>query len=106
MARKVGGAMALLLVGFGMTGTAPFGPDPDRPTWRRAYRAPVEIPFPDDNPYTQAKAELGRKLFFDPILSGDYSRACVSCHVPDLGWSDGRSRALSRHDGVMDLRTP
>ena len=106
MAWKVGGAMALLLVLFGMAGTAAVGPDSDRALWRRAYHAPVEIPFPDDNPYTQAKAELGRKLFFDPILSGDYSRACVSCHVPDLGWSDGRSRALSRHDGAMDLRTP
>ncbi|KAB1068535.1 cytochrome-c peroxidase [Methylobacterium planeticum] len=106
MAWKVGGAIALLLVLFGMAGTAAVGPEADRAVSRQAYRVPAEIPFPDDNPYTPAKAELGRRLFFDPILSGDYSRACVSCHVPDLGWADGRARALSRHDGVMDLRTP
>ncbi|MGU3539941.1 cytochrome-c peroxidase [Methylobacterium sp. A54F] len=100
---KVGAALAALVMLLGATGLE--APDP-RAAWRRDYRAPAAIPFPEDKPYAQAKAELGRRLFFDPILSGDGSRACVSCHVPDLGWSDGRARAQSRHDRAMDLRTP
>ena len=39
-------------------------------------------------------AELGRQLFFDNRLSGDWSRACASCHLPARGWADGE--ALSR----------
>lgn len=39
-------------------------------------------------------AELGRQLFFDNRLSGDWSRACTSCHLPARGWADGE--ALSR----------
>lgn len=39
-------------------------------------------------------AELGRHLFFDNRLSGDWSRSCSSCHMPSRGWADGE--ALSR----------
>jgi len=38
--------------------------------------------------------ELGRMLFFDPILSGNKDVACVSCHDPDYGSSDGLSLAI------------
>ncbi|MDP4004092.1 cytochrome-c peroxidase [Methylobacterium sp. NEAU K] len=106
MAWKVGAAMAVLLgmvgVGVGVGG----GPDPRRAGWRETYRPPAEIPFPPENPYTAAKAELGRRLFFDPILSGDGARACATCHIPDLAWGDGRARAATRMQGDMDLRTP
>lgn len=40
------------------------------------------------------QVELGRKLFFDPRLSGDATVACVNCHDPETGWADGL--ALSR----------
>jgi len=33
-------------------------------------------------------AELGRKLFFDPILSRDRSIACASCHQPEHAFAD------------------
>ncbi len=36
--------------------------------------------IPDYNPITQAKVDLGKKLFFDPILSADTTVACASCH--------------------------
>ena len=38
--------------------------------------------------------DLGRYLFFDPILSGDGRQSCASCHDPKLGFSDGRARSL------------
>ncbi len=59
-----------------------------------------EVTFPKDNPFSEAKRELGKTLFFDPRLSGSGQIACASCHDPDLGWSDGRRVSLG-HD-----RTP
>lgn len=36
----------------------------------------------------RALVELGRRLFFDPIVSRSGSRACASCHDPEHGFSD------------------
>ena len=35
------------------------------------------------------KAELGKRLFFDPRLSGDAAISCASCHQPDKAFTDG-----------------
>lgn len=54
---------------------------------------PVEIaplgppPIPADNPMSDEKIELGKKLFFDPILSGNYGMPCSACHLSDAGWA-------------------
>jgi cytochrome c peroxidase len=45
------------------------------------------IPSVADNPTTVEKVALGRKLFFDPILSGDRTVACASCHYPDKSFA-------------------
>jgi len=37
--------------------------------------------------------ELGRMLFFDPVLSGNNNRACASCHKPHLAFTDGKTRS-------------
>jgi cytochrome c peroxidase len=46
------------------------------------------IKTPADNPITAAKVNLGKLLFWDPILSGDKDVACVSCHHPDFGYAE------------------
>ena len=45
------------------------------------------------------KTELGRMLFFDPILSKAQDTSCATCHNPSLGFSDGLQTAknLSRN---------
>jgi cytochrome c peroxidase len=53
------------------------------------YRRPLAIPFPKDNPYTPAKAALGKKLYFDTRLSVSRAQSCASCHSPSFGWGDG-----------------
>ncbi len=73
---------------------------------RLQFRRPSEIPFPDDNPYSKAKTELGRKLFFDPGLSGTGSHACVTCHLPEVAWTDGNARAIGWAGTVLPLRSP
>jgi cytochrome c peroxidase len=45
------------------------------------------VPVPADNPLTSEKIALGQLLFFDARLSADGSLACVSCHLPDQGWT-------------------
>jgi len=55
-----------------------------------------EIEFLDSNTYSYERWELGKRLFFDPIMSEDFSISCASCHAPELAFSD--DVALS--DGV------
>ncbi|UII25706.1 cytochrome-c peroxidase [Fulvivirga maritima] len=40
---------------------------------------------------TKEIVALGKKLFYDPILSGDNTISCATCHQPNLGFSDGLS---------------
>ncbi len=44
--------------------------------------------------FTPQQIDLGRYLFFDPILSGDGSTSCASCHDPALSFTDGRARSI------------
>jgi cytochrome c peroxidase len=39
--------------------------------------------------FTPQQIDLGRYIFFDPILSGDGTVSCASCHQPEKGFSDG-----------------
>lgn len=41
-----------------------------------------------DSAYLVQQAELGKNLFFDPLLSGNNKRACASCHKPEFAFSD------------------
>jgi cytochrome c peroxidase len=45
-------------------------------------------------PVDEKQAELGRLLFWDPILSGDQDVACGTCHLPELAYTDGQSQAI------------
>jgi cytochrome c peroxidase len=73
---------------------------------RDEYLRPAAIPYPDDDPYSAAKAKLGRMLFFDPILSESRTRSCASCHNPSLSWQDGLPLALGDACHSLPLRTP
>ena len=50
--------------------------------------------------------DLGRYLFFDPLLSGDNTIACSSCHDPDHGFADGRGRAVGIKGVSLDRSAP
>jgi cytochrome c peroxidase len=49
---------------------------------------------PPDNPMTEEKVELGRHLFYEPMLSGNSTIACASCHRQALAFTDGLSQAI------------
>ncbi|WP_161984220.1 cytochrome-c peroxidase [Sulfuriferula plumbiphila] len=45
------------------------------------------MPIPIDNPLTQEKIDLGRKLFVDRRLSHNNTFSCAMCHVPEQGFT-------------------
>ncbi|APR78786.1 Cytochrome c551 peroxidase [Minicystis rosea] len=59
-----------------------------------APEALAAAPEPEANPTTPIKAELGRLLFYDPILSTDRAVACATCHSEIWGMSDGLARSI------------
>ena len=60
----------------------------------------------DNNPMTQEKVALGRKLFFDKLLSADRSMSCATCHDPDRGWSNGERFAIGVHGEAGKRNVP
>jgi cytochrome c peroxidase len=58
------------------------------------------------NPVTTARVALGRKLFFDPILSADRTVACASCHHPDHGFASVEARPRGVGGRVGTRRAP
>ncbi len=56
------------------------------------------LPVPEENPITPAKTALGRRLFFDPILSRDYTLSCGSCHDPRRAFTDSLPVAVGVRD--------
>lgn len=60
--------------------------------------------IPQDNPLTQEGILLGRHLFYDPILSVDSTISCSSCHLPELGFTDGKPVAVGV-DGRLGRRS-
>jgi len=51
---------------------------------------------PLPGPFTPAQIDLGRLLFFDPVLSGDQRTSCAHCHHPDAGFADGHGQSRGR----------
>ncbi len=70
-----------------------------------------EIPFgfpalevPEDNPLTLDGIDLGRHLFYDPVLSLDSTMSCSSCHLPELHFQDNQATSLGV-DGINGNRS-
>ncbi|HEX5657729.1 MAG TPA: cytochrome c peroxidase [Polyangiales bacterium] len=51
-------------------------------------------PAPADNPFSEAKFELGRHLFYDVRLSLRENVACASCHRQELAFTDGQATSI------------
>lgn len=64
------------------------------------------VPIPVDNPPTAETIALGRKLYYDPILSKDGTIACASCHQPDFGFADPRQFSIGVAGGKGDRQSP
>jgi cytochrome c peroxidase len=87
---KTWGLVVALVVAFGIRQVAST-PDPFRWTLPRGLPVPR---VPADNPITQSKVDLGRRLFYDRRLSGNGSYACATCHQQAFAFTDGLARAV------------
>lgn len=63
-------------------------------------------PYPADNPPTPEKVALGKELFFDDALSGNFRRSCSTCHKPELYFTDGFSRGWGLNETELRRKTP
>jgi cytochrome c peroxidase len=77
--------------------------DPLRGLEKANLLANPENPFDPADPKTQAKIELGKTLFFDPRLSGSGKMSCSTCHLHELGWTDGKQFS-PKDDGSLNTR--
>jgi cytochrome c peroxidase len=51
---------------------------------------PSTLPIPATNTTTKEGVALGRMLFYDPILSGNNTQSCASCHKQEFAFTDGQ----------------
>jgi cytochrome c peroxidase len=65
-----------------------------------------EIPFPEDNFFSDARWLLGRKLFYDPIMSVDSSISCASCHMAQFAFSDTVAMSLGAGKALGTRNAP
>lgn len=56
--------------------------------------------------FSPQQIDLGRYLFFDPLLSGDQSLSCASCHHPDKGFADGKSHSIGANGNKSKRSAP
>lgn len=101
----VGGLAAIGAMSAAFSANA--GPtDAELAKMKLQYQRPETVPFPKDNPFSQAKVDLGHKLFFDPRLSGTSTMSCASCHNPGLSWGDGLATGVGSAANKLGRRSP
>lgn len=64
----------------------------------------ASVPQPEKNLMTKEGVELGRKLFYDPILSKTGAVSCATCHQQDKAFTDGRALTTAGVTGKSLLR--
>ncbi len=62
------------------------------------------MPIPEDNLMTVEGIELGRRLFYDPILSGDNTQSCATCHAQEFAFTDNAKQFSTGIDGIEGTR--
>lgn len=70
-----------------------------------SYAEPIQ-PLPQHIEYDEEKALLGKKLFFDPLLSKDGTVSCATCHDLSDGGDDNREIAVGINQRKGTYNTP
>ena len=96
------------LAGQAQTGAASSGIRPiGKPVDIKAPLGLPAVPIPADNPPTEETIALGRRLYYDPIISLDQTISCASCHAPQFAFADNRplSLGVGKKPGVRHAPT-
>lgn len=62
--------------------------------------------LPNTNYNIEREESLGEKLFFDKILSKDFSLSCASCHIPEFAFADTAALSLGVNGQIGTRNTP
>lgn len=90
----------------GVTGYINFFPaNPELESLKLLYKRDTEVKYPLKNPYSKAKYELGKKLFFDPRLSDSDVISCATCHNPGFSFTDALPNAKGKGHQFVARRT-
>jgi len=73
---------------------------------KEEYERPTEIPYPDHNPYSEAKEDLGKTLYYDPRLSASGTQSCATCHNPSLSYGDGMALGTGHGHKKLGRKSP
>ncbi len=79
---------------------------PPETTAIRDFSAPFvfgRFSVPEDNPLTEEAFRLGRRLFYDPLLSGNNELSCASCHLQELAFTDGLAKSVGISGEVLQF---
>lgn len=57
-------------------------------------------------PEEHSMIELGKLLFFDPLLSESKTISCATCHIPNLAFTDGKSKNIGLDGNELHRNTP
>jgi cytochrome c peroxidase len=60
---------------------------------------------PAENPLSQDAFELGRRLFYDPVLSGSNLVSCASCHIQRLAFTDGVAKSSGSYGMELEFNS-
>ena len=112
-------ARASLIAALALTLAAPAlsacGSKSETPAAPAVPAAPATPPAPVAEPLVAltspvnldvAKVALGRRLFHDPLLSGDGTISCSSCHSLDTGGAEHRATSIGIGGHVGPINSP
>ena len=60
---------------------------------------------PAENPLSEDAFELGRRLFYDPVLSGSNLVSCASCHIQRLAFADGVAKSSGSYGMELEFNS-
>jgi cytochrome c peroxidase len=72
--------------------------------YEKDFLSPYFFTLLSKNEDSKALRELGKKLFFDPILSLSGKMSCSSCHNPQLAFTDAKKKSQSNRINETVLR--
>ncbi len=101
------GLVALLINACSQTDT----PNDTAPAAIRPDELAIFAPLPEvirstTNPVTTAKIDLGRRLYYETLLSSDHRISCNSCHVLAAYGADGRRLSPGDRGHLSERNTP
>lgn len=109
--RFVTGALvlaAILVAGtatWGMQASGALQPKREAYDWAlpRGFPQPK---VPGNNPMSRGKVSIGHRLFYDVRLSGNQTQSCSSCHLPELGFTDGEATPVGSTGDTLKRNSP